>query len=355
MRIGEALREAGRDIRTGAGRSVLFAVLFSVCAGGLALAAGLGQAQVIRSAQAYVSAGAATYVMKADDRIDGRACDALATHASVQAAGALRERERPLVPSALPQTPITSFETSAGFADVLDSGGQRREAGIDVSTDVAEVLGIRPGDRLSTGTGEATVSRVFRYPDDGRDSLLAFAAVGIVPLGEAPFDACWATIWPQDEEAVAALGRSVLSGSGRADEATTLMQLNQTKGTRFAEVDFLGQAAANGLTAGTAVALGVLYVLRRRLSLASDRHIGVARFAQVVSQTVQASVWAITGTVLVGAVSLCIYPSEGADRVPLVSATLLTMGVGASMALASCALTTCLISERSLFRYFKNR
>ncbi|RDV44359.1 hypothetical protein DOE76_13335 [Leifsonia sp. ku-ls] len=355
MRRVEALREAVRDVVSGAGRTATFAVLFLVLAGGVGLAAELSTIQGITAARQYVGSGSATYMMSTQKRIDGRACDALASLPNVAAAGAIREDRELFVSSTLPQTPISSFSISPGFRDLLTARGDSTRPGIALSEDVARTLGTDAGENLATAHGSTAVNSVFEYPDDGRDSMLAFSVLAVTPLGDQPFDACWVTIWPQDESAVAALGRTVLSEAGPSSDRPVLSQLNQTHGAAFTLPRAFGTDSAKLLAAVVGAVLGAAQVFRRRLVLASDRHIGVGRLPQVISQTAQCAVWVSIGAIGALSAALVPLPPHESDRGPLLTASALILVAGAGSALASCAFATCLIRESSLFRYFKNR
>lgn len=354
MRVGEALREAWRDIASGAGRPVTFALLFAVAVGGIVLASAVSTAAAVREARDFIASGAAVYVMKASARIDGSACDALGSLANVTAAGAIREESEGIASARLPRTPISLFLVSRGFTAMLPASGDPSSGGLSLSRDAAETVGAESGQSLDTTRGATRVASVFDYPDDGRDPLLAFAATAPTDNGAA-FDQCWASIWPHDENAVAALGRTVLSDGGEQVDRPVLMQLNQTHGSRFVATTVLDRSTAGSLAIVAGGVIGVAFVLRRRLALASDRHIGVGRLAQVVSQSTQVLLGASIGSAATLAAVLITVRSASEDRLPVVlqSVTLLVAGGGA--AVAACAITVCLLRESALFRYFKQR
>lgn len=355
MRFREALREGWRDVVSGAGQPVIFGLLYFALIGGLVLAAALSTAGTVRDARAYVESGAATYVMKATARIDGRACDTMSSLNNVVAAGALREKTEGVASARLPQTPISLFAVTGGFADLVQSTGDTRNSGLTLSVDVAEMLGLHAGDRMETTRGSTNVASVFDYPDDGRDPLLAFAAIEAVADDGTAFDQCWALIWPQDENAVASLGRTVMSGSAEGADRPVLQQLNQTHGARFAVMTAFDHRAAGPLVVAVAGLLGFAFVLRRRLALASDRHVGVGRLAQVLSQTVQVLLWTIVGSAAAVAAVLVAVRLADDDRLPILQQSLALVGAGGGAAVASCAIAVCLIRHSALFRYFKHR
>jgi hypothetical protein len=133
------------------------------------------------------------------------------------------------------------------------------------------------------------------------------------------------------------------------------MQLNQTHGSRFVATTVLDRSTAGSLAIVAGGVIGVAFVLRRRLALASDRHIGVGRLAQVVSQSTQVLLGASIGSAATLAAVLITVRSASEDRLPVVlqSVTLLVAGGGA--AVAACAITVCVLRESALFRYFKQR
>jgi hypothetical protein len=351
MRTREAFREAARDVRSGAARALTFAAAFLLAAGGPALASVLGSLQTIDAARAYVAAGAATYVVKADARIDGRACDSLADDENVRASGAVRTAAVPLHAAALPGTPLPLFTATPGFSAVL--GAARAGPGIVVSASVARSLSLSPGDVLETSHGPTPVIAAFDYPDDGRDPLLAFSAIAPTPDDDSRFDACWAQIWPVDEHAVAALGRTVVSG-GDGDRAL-LTQLNPSRGTRFDPGTPWGRTPAALLAAGGGIIVGAISVSRRRLTIASDLHVGVPRIAIATSLVAQTACWVLCGGSAALATIVSAIPLDAADRLPLLLQTSHVLAAAAAAAIGTTALAACLVREKALFRYFKGR
>lgn len=355
VRTKEALRDAFRDVASGAGWTTTFALLFTTLAGGLAIAANIDSVRAITDARSYVASGAATYVLKADDRIDGTACDAIGAQRNVIASGALREHPEPIVSAALPQTPLALFEATPGFRGVLSHSGNTALPGVSLSNDAARSLGLSAGDRLDTVSGSTTMNASFDYPDDGRDSFLAFSAIEVVVDSPMTFDACWATIWPEDETAVAALSRTVSTTGSESADRPSLAQLNQSKGSHFSSGAQFEHSLAAALATVVGAALGAAFVLRRRLAIASDRHIGVDRLAQVISQLTQTVTWTLVGSIASIALALALIRVEDGDLVPLLLRSALVLAAASLSSLSASAVCTCLVSERALFRYFKGR
>ncbi|WFR68171.1 ATP-binding cassette domain-containing protein [Curtobacterium flaccumfaciens] len=114
MRPGEVAREAWRDIVSGAARAFTASVVLAVLLGCLVGLRTVGVVADVRAAEAYVASGAATTVQRAEGRIDGRTCDALAESGGVVASGALRRLERGVVPAALPGSAVPTYEVTSG-------------------------------------------------------------------------------------------------------------------------------------------------------------------------------------------------------------------------------------------------
>lgn len=363
MRAREAVREGWRDVVVGAAGAAVFAVVFAVVLGavvGLRVAAVAG---TVRGAHEFVAAGAATTVVQADGRIDGRACDALVALPSVQAAGALRVVGDGTVPSALPRTALPTYDITPGFPALLalDTAGHGPRSdgpGVLASVDVADELGLRAGATLATASGDTSLTSVYAFPDDGRDPDLAYALLSPGLDDGRPFDACWATIWPEDDSAVAAARRTVLPASGaEGEERVTTGQLNPRLGTTFvpgaAALDFRATAA---LALSLGVAVGWVALVRRRLAVASDRHVGVAIGAQILGMVAQHLTWALVGAVAVGATAVLLVRGFSApDAVPVLVEAVGSIGLGVVGAVLGGALGLLTIRERSMHRYFRTR
>ncbi|MBT2502750.1 hypothetical protein [Curtobacterium sp. ISL-83] len=357
MRLTEVVREAWRDLASGAARAVtnavVLAVLLGVCAGGWTLAV----ATDVRSAADYVASGAATLVQQAEGRIDASACAALSASDGVVASGALRRVPVGAVPAALAGSSLPTYEVSAGFLDVLSTRGRSGVVGVVPSRQLADELGVDPGDRIPLLGGPAVpVAAVYEYPDDGRDPDLEYALLAPTAAG-GPFDACWATVWPEREDAVQLLRRTVLPTSGAEDEARpTVEQLNPRAGTAFVPTNRSPPWVPVGAAGLAGASVGIVAVLRRRLSLASDLHVGVPRRAQVLGVVLAHLVWASVAAV--GALGIAVLPVRGlsdADAVPIVVRALVIVVAGVVGALLGGAVTASGIRERSLHRYFRAR
>lgn len=227
---------------------------------------------------------------------------------------------------------IPTYEVTAGVRGLLGGSAADGATGVIVSPAVHETLGLAAGDRLVTVGGAGTgVAGVYDYPDDGRDPDLEYAVLAPAVDDGSPFDACWATVWPQRDDTVSMLRRTVLPASGAdGEDRPTAGQLNPTLGAVFTPaarrpvlVPF-GAAALVGLTIGGAA------VARRRLALAYDRHVGVPRCAQVLGVVLQHLVWASVGAVV--ATSVAVVSVRGLDvddALPIVREAIAIASLGA--------------------------
>lgn len=357
MRTTEVLREAWRDIASGAGAAVVCAGVLAVLVAGVVGVRTVAVADDVRAAARWVASGAATQVFTAAGRIDGRACAALADEPDVLAAGAFRKTEDGMVVAALPGTSIPTYEVTGGATALFGVAGTTGDTGVLVAPEVAEVLGVGPGQQIATPDGPVPVAGVYAYPDDGRDPELSYAVLAPTVDDGAPFDACWATVWPQDETAVSALRRTLLAATGSEDgERSTLGQLNPRSGTAFLPSD----PPAPGLLESVALALGLVVgcaaVLRRRLSIASDRHVGVRVAAQALGIAVQHLAWGAVAAALALAVSVVLVRGlSPGDGLPIVADGAVLCVLGLVGAVTGGAAAVPLVRERALHRYFRTR
>ncbi len=358
MPVGEVCREAWRDVVSGASWAVTWAVVCGVLLTGLVGIRTAGLTGDVRSAAAYVASGAATTVQRAEGRIDGRACDALGTSEGVVASGALRRIEVGTVVASLPGSAVPTYEVTPGMLGVLGVGASTGRPGVVVSPSVRETLGASPGEELVlVGNRTVPVSGAFVYPDDGRDPDLEYSLLAQAIDDGRPYDACWVTVWPQRDDTVPMLRRTVLGSTGAEDEARpTVGQLNARPGAVFTPSGALPLAVPLGAAAVLGFAVGGAAVLRRRLALAADLHVGVPRSAQVLGVVVQHAVWA--GTAVLVPVSVATVMTSGlspADAVPIVLGAREIAVVAFIATLVGGATATGCVRERALHRYFRTR
>ena len=259
--------------------------------------------------------------------------------------------------AALPRAGVPTHITTPGFAALLSLDGTADGLGPVVSDEAAQAVGLTGPGLLATPGGTVPVQGVFRYPDDGRDPSLAYSALTVTQVDDGPFDACWVMAWPADDEAVAALGRTLLPDSGAETSARpTLGQLNSTLGSTFRPAPVALGGWGPAVASGLGVALGAASIWRRRSSLASDRHIGVSVVAQAGSQSLQAAVWTTVASLCIAPVVLAVTAGlPPGDSVPIGLAAARDVAVGVLGVLLGVTLTVLPIRGSSLLRYVKQR
>ncbi len=358
MRLREAVREALRDVVSGAGRAGTCALVLAVLLVAVVGTRVVALVDDVRAAATWVGSGAATTVEQADGRIDGRACTALSEVDGVLGAGALRRVEEGTSVLALPATAVPTWEVSPSTASILAIEGKAGTSGVWVSEAVAEELGVSAGATLATSGGPVPVAGVYAWPDDGRDPDLEYALIAPVPEDGEPFDQCQVTVWPQDPSVGALLRATVLPSAGEQDESQpTSGQLNPRLGVTFVPdvgADAVLFAAAGAGTFGLVV--GAAAVFRRRLSIASDRHCGVPVAYQVLGAMVQHAIWgAVAAAVTVAVAAVLARGVSTDDGGPVGSEAMLLGGLGVVGAVLGAGVGVLSVRERALHRYFRIR
>lgn len=356
MRVVEALREAGRDVTTGTTHALLYAAVFATTVGAVSFTGTATEVTTVERAHAWVASGAATLVQEAEGHVDGGACDALTALPAVLHAGAVRASDDVLAPAALPSETVPLHEVSAGFPAIVGQPGDGLP-GLLLSRAVADAIGVDPGDGLRTTTGTVPVTSIYDHPDDGRDPALAYAALAPAAADGLAWDACWVTVWPDDDEVAPALARTLVTDGADEDAPRpTVHQLNPSLGSAFerAPAPTTRQVGAGAALVGLVV--GTLTVHRRRLALASDRHVGVTRTAQVTSSAAQTLVWTTLGSGIVLTVTLwATHGLDAGDATPLVLDAGRTLLLGGLGCLAGTTTGVLLVREASLFRHVQER
>lgn len=383
------LREAWLNVRSGTTKAVLFAVLAALIGSALIVADATFMQQLSAAATAYQNAGASTYTVVSEKRVDAQACTALAGLPGVQAAGAIRNPQTDLAPAALPSSTIPYFETTVGFGALLGAS-KVDTGGLLVSDQVAETLQLSAGDEIPLRTSAkqttekapakaAQVADVYAYPDDGRVPGFGYAVLAEVVVRQADtagtnatvanasaadatdtvrFDECWVRMWPESPSIRGQLAGVVAPGS-KEDPPPTLSKLNN----RFGE-EFTGRAQfedrVTRFAPVAAVVLGAVLgfaALRlRRIHLAAALHSGVRRRDLAIILGLEQVCWvSLSAVILVNVAAWCAFGVPVGDRGALFSYGLLTAAslilgsfVGAAVAFVS-------TRERALFRYFKER
>ena len=384
MRLRTILREACRNLLTGTSHTAALTLVLAACMIGAMTADWLQIRSLERSAAAWVSSGASTYVVTAPGRIDGRACSRLRSMDGVLAAGAFRSTEERTVLAAFPSTGVPTYQTTPDAVTVfaVASGGQDADAaqtsdagrengmGIALSREAADLVGADAGDGLALADGRrTTVTAVYDYPDDGRASGYGYAALEPVPEN-GTFDSCMVAAWPIPDDLDALLYYTVGDAApsttaetdgadGRQSADATIGQLNATLGTVPPSASAFGNrptGLAFILVAAVSLAAAGASAWSRRVELASALHAGYWHVALIAQLMTEAAAICGAGTML--ALPLAAYAvaaSQPGDRLAMaVALARIVVAVDAG-ALAGTMLVAAGVRERLLFRFFKER
>lgn len=377
MTLRSVLSEAARNLCSGTTHAAALAVML---AGLMLLCAGVDLASIMalqRQADEFVASGGSTYTIAAAGRIDGGICDSLASLDGVLAAGAIRQSDARLTFAALPSTGVPVSEVTpggvglfaasdAGIDDTAGGGstGGGSAGGVWLSAEAAEPfggpgMGIGQPLALADG-GSVDVAGVYQWPDDGRRSGFAYAAIAPVPLrqGDA-FDQCWVKAWPVPDGIEALLRLTLAGDMADGQDPPITAQLNTTHGLTPATAESFTHrisAWAPGVLAATALCIGMLAARARRLEIASALHCGAPTTAMVAQMAAETLVWSLAAVLISSPLLAWMWlDAPPADAVAMAD-TLIRVPVAAfAGTLTGTALGTVLIRERHLFRYFKNR
>ncbi|MBT1177546.1 hypothetical protein JS532_08230 [Bifidobacterium callimiconis] len=382
MRLSSIVSEALRNIAQGTSRAVLLALAVFVCSG---LLGGYEMASVLaleKQAANRIQADADVKVIVGAP-IDGAACDNLAistwkqTNGSSSAngpsiSGALRDGPQ-ITPTSTPGRDVTSYEATPGLLHLLaehaTTTGRRNvdkanfvsvdATGIWVPTDLANDFGLSVGSRFETTSGITTVAGIYQWPNDGRDTRLAYAVITPVSASNGTFDECWARQWPVSNDTDRLLYSTAIITDGTEQGAAGITQLNKGFDSQY---DALGSyltrmtrwMPALGLMIG--VLLGVLSVHRRRLEYAGALHSGQTKGAQLLELAVETWIWAGIGTLCAIIILFAAgYRLSIADSMAItITAIRTSVALFSGTTVAAICAGAC-IRESQLFRYFKKR
>lgn len=355
LRLREILSEASRNVASGTSRALALAIVASVLGGALASLDVKAVTIIEHQASEYVSSGAATYILSAPAAIDGDQCEILVSVDGIIAAGAIRTT-KPIVPSALPDTPWSALEISSGFPAVVGIQTVRESEGVYLSEAAASSSGLDPGDWIHTLDGKVLLAGLFPYPEDGRAPVLANAAL-VPAVGDGGrFDQCWATLWPSSSANLEFLWLSVTFGTSAS--AVSIAQLNASLGADYRLDTILAERPTRLLLPVIFTLLlgtGWLSVWTRRLELASAQHAGVSWQAQLLQTTIEAFCWILpTGIAISAVVGASIVTSSVATVTALASGAWF-VGTAVIAGLLGAVLGSLSIRELLLFEYFKHR
>jgi len=350
------LREAWRNLVSGTTHALRYMLVVQVTLGLVVLAELSTVDTILVRAAGYRSSGASVVTLEAPGLIDGASCDALGRLPGVQAAGALRADERPLVPSVLPRGPMSAYIVTDGLL-ALVGADQDHGTGIVLAQQVSTTLDRPIGAELATTSGITRVRGTYAWPDDGRRAGFSFAAL-IPASAHELYDECWVQAWPIPTNLPALLRLTAIPATDGTSQVT-LGRLNTTLGTSFdGASDFSERVTSLAWATAslTGLLVGITSVRSRRLELASARHVGVSRTAQHLQILVEAGVWsAATAVLLAGTVTVIVGRSSGHDDATLLTAAAHVVLPGLISVILGSQIAVTATRERHLFRYFKNR
>ncbi len=125
-----------------------------------------------------------------------------------------------------------AYVADAPFAQLSGGEAQRLMLGRALAAAVGESLGVRVGQSVSfPGLVPGLVAGLFPWDEtDGRRGGLGYSV--LIPVdADAPFDECWADVWPVSPSTRDLLLLTAMPAAGQ--EPPTLGQLNTTLGTGF--------------------------------------------------------------------------------------------------------------------------
>lgn len=358
MKISTIAREAWQNICSGTTRALLGTLVLAILIGGALTLDGLAARAVLLSQKNVVAAGAATILVSSEGRIDGVRCLALGELNGVRGAVALRSIPERLPLDSLPATRPALYEYAGDPLRVLGGSGRDDLGGVLLSSLLAEQLHAEVGSVLPLAGEQRAVDGMIRYPDDGRTTMLASAALARVPVTSGRFDSCLYTVWPL-AGALESFASTAVDSDAEA-QSPTVTYLNTTLGTPRTTVTLLDERATRVLVpiaAGAAALLGFLFVWMRRLELAVARHIGQSRGAQSAQLLTETLPWSVVAALL-GTVTSVLVTARNLtfDETTLIVHEVFVHGAGIALAtLLGTILAACLISPRAMQRWAKDR
>lgn len=381
MRISSIVSEALRNIASGTSHAVLMTLAVFICS---SLLGGYEMTSVLTLEQQAADRiqADADVTMLVGTAADGTACDNLAMIAGDKStaagnapsiSGALRDGPQ-ITPTSTPGRDVTSYEVTPGLIRLFaeheinrndnesDKNAPSRTidtTGIWIPYDLANDFGLSAGSRFETTTGTATVAGVYQWPNDGRDTRLAYAVIIPVSASDGTFDECWAKQWPISDDTDRLLYSTaiVATGSGQSSAGTT--QLNKGFDSRYDAYDSYRTRMTKwlpipGLAIG--ILLGTLSVYRRRLEYAGALHSGQTRGAQLLGIALETTIWAGLGTICTVTVLAAVgYRYSIADPTAVVIAVERAPIAMLSGTMVSAICTGLCVRESQLFHYFKTR
>lgn len=301
MRWAAILSEAARNVASGTTRAVFGALTLLVILAGTVLQDAVAVEQVFIAQRAVRAGGGATHIVAAPAGVDGQRCVALRGLKGVVGSIALSEVPDRFDLLAYPHSKPALYDVAGDISSVLDARPSM-PTGVWLSDAMAARFG---GGPLPMADGaSAFVAGVFPYPDDGRNSQLASAALQPVPPS-GRFDACWVTIWPHHEASLALLDTAIIPGT----DNVTRQQLNPTFGTPAPTISLLRTRSTRWLLAigaAASAALGYTLIRTRRVELSLAQHLGVRAAQQHLQLRLETLCWAFPASALAAALTLVV-------------------------------------------------
>lgn len=299
MRWSSILSEATRNVTSGTTRAVLASLALLVILGGTILQDAFAVQHVFIAQRAVRAGGGATHIVSAPAGIDGQRCVALGGLDGVIGAIALREVRDRFDLLSYPHSKPALYDAAGDISSALDAQ-PAGPTGVWLSESMATRFGTGP---LAMADGSsAVVAGTFPYPDDGRNSQLASAALQPVPSA-GRFDSCWVTIWPHDERSLALLETALVPGT----DNVTRQQLNPAFGTPTPTITLLQTRATRWLPLIGAVlsaALGYTLIRMRRVELSLAQHLGVRATQQHIQLQLETMYWVLPASALATTIAL---------------------------------------------------
>ncbi|WNM24196.1 hypothetical protein [Demequina capsici] len=348
--------EAWRNLTSGTSRPLSVVLLLVVVLGGVACADIRTIVGLSQDALAYRESGAAVEVFAAEGAVSGQRCDALGSLPGVMGAGATRQADLQATFLTAPRAGIVTIEATPGLAGVLGID-EVAGAGEWLSDQAVDTLGADAGTVVPTDQGSVMIAATYAYPDDAGDRTLAYAAISPVPA-DGDFDACWVLTWPPSQT-IDALVRATYSGDPADAGSSSFGQLNTRLGATFDGVElFEGRATATApiLAALFGLVLGALVVWVRRLEIAGALHARVSKAALISQILLELVVLTVASIVILLPATYVLAVQGNPDPWwPAWIAGFRAVLTGSVAVLMGAVLTAATMSERRLFRYFKDR
>ncbi|MCL1923224.1 MAG: hypothetical protein FWG15_05140 [Propionibacteriaceae bacterium] len=351
------VKEAFHNVRTTTTKPGLLVSTFVALVFMATLSDLLTIAKLMTDALHYRNSGASTFIVNSPGQIRGDVCDQLADQDGVESAGALKQQVESLTSQTLPRGPIASYQVTEGalrLFEVEDSG----HAGLVLSTEVANTLGVTTGGSLPLTQGGTYVRGVFEWADDGRKPGFSYSALTPVPADDL-FDECWIKTWPMATNAQQLLRLTVDPRANDLQVRTDYSQMNTRLGSEFTGFDrYLDRITRFAPILALIVAgfLGFIFVWLRRLELASAQHVGASKLSQVGQLLIEHGFCLVVGgAIVLGLDGLTMALITPADPGALWQVSFRVLMGGIFGGLLGTTLGVNQISSNHLFRYFKTR